>query len=688
LAENRLENRTLARFSSPPLVLAGALLALCLYAAFAHGAVAAGDEERLQLAITGVAVVSAVAWLWNGSLTLRAPRAGWAAVALLAAFAFWSGASLLWSVAPDQTWIECNRAITYVIVLGLAIALGSSHPQASRVVAEGFSVVVLLVTAYALGQKLLPGVRVGGVLDLDRTGTLPRLQDPLGYWNALGAFVAMGVAPVLMVVLDAGRRPHLRVAAATAIPAMLMTIGFTYSRGALLALATAAAVVVLGGASRLRTLMWLGMCVAAALPATVVALASAPLTVAGVGLADRERAGAELLVVLIASGLLLALAARRVIAAEARLTLSPARRRAIVRGLAATCCALALAGLLALALSSRGLDGSVSHAWRSFTATRATGVYDPRRLLSADSENRWVWWKEAAGAFSARPLQGWGAGSFGVTHLLYRRDTLSVQQPHSLPLQLLAETGVVGAALALGCLALLLATAARAVRRGGKRLAPAAPALLAAAVAYAVHSLYDWDWDIPALTITALLLLGTLVGSVATAGPQRTRLPRRGWRAAAAAAATACLAVFAVSAVIPRLAASEADQALLRASAPGRPALHSALDRALASSRLDPLSDAGLRAASTIALRENDAGLARRLLASALRRRPTDGQAWQQLTLVYLVLGDGPDALAAARRGLALDPRGAVAATVAQRAILALTPPEGSATAAPSAGGP
>jgi hypothetical protein len=32
-----------------PLVLAGALLALCLYAAFAHGAVAAGDEERLQL---------------------------------------------------------------------------------------------------------------------------------------------------------------------------------------------------------------------------------------------------------------------------------------------------------------------------------------------------------------------------------------------------------------------------------------------------------------------------------------------------------------------------------------------------------------------------------------------------------------------------------------------------------------
>jgi O-antigen ligase len=92
-------------------------------------------------------------------------------------------------------------------------------------------------------------------------------------------------------------------------------------------------------------------------------------------------------------------------------------------------------------------------------------VYDPAQLVSADSENRWGWWKEAAGAISARPVQGWGAGSFGVTHLLYRRDTLSVQQPHSVPLQFLAETGIVGAVLGLGCLTLLLTTAARAPSR-------------------------------------------------------------------------------------------------------------------------------------------------------------------------------------------------------------------------------
>jgi hypothetical protein len=173
---DRSENRSLGLVTAPA-VLAGALLAICLYAAFAHGAVAAGDEERLQLAVAGVAVVSTVGWLWTGALALRAPRAGWIALGLLAAFACWTGVTLLWSVAPDQTWIECNRAITYLIVLGLAICLGASHPRAPRLAADGSAVVAVLVAAYALGQKLLPGVRVAGVLNLDRTGSLPRLQD-------------------------------------------------------------------------------------------------------------------------------------------------------------------------------------------------------------------------------------------------------------------------------------------------------------------------------------------------------------------------------------------------------------------------------------------------------------------------------------------------------------------------------
>ena len=101
-----------------------------------------------------------------------------------------------------------------------------------------------------------------------------------------------------------------------------------------------------------------------------------------------------------------------------------------------------------------------------------------------------MWWKEAAGAIRDRPLGGWGAGSFGVVHLLYRRDALSVRQPHSVPLQWLAETGAVGALLAIGAFGLLLVSAVLATRRrasGSERLLTAA--LTAGAVAYAVHAL-------------------------------------------------------------------------------------------------------------------------------------------------------------------------------------------------------
>src|SRR5207245_1393079 len=142
-----------------------------------------------------------------------------------------------------------------------------------------------------------------------------------------------------------------------------------------------------------------------------------------------------------------------------------------------------------VAFSARGITGTASHAWTSFTTTRGTSVYDPHRLLSADSANRWVWWKEAAGAFSDRPIAGWGAGSFPVVHLLYRRDSLPVRQPHSVPLQWLAETGLVGTLLVLAAFGLLLAAGLRAVRAEVEpRRRLLAAALLGACVAYALHA--------------------------------------------------------------------------------------------------------------------------------------------------------------------------------------------------------
>jgi hypothetical protein len=117
--------------SRMPLLLAGALLLTCLYAAFAHGAVASSDEERVQLVLASIAAVTAAAWLWSGTLRLRAATIVWVAVALPAAFACWRGLTLLWSVAPDQTWTEA-RARAPHLRLGLGHSGGDDRSVVLR----------------------------------------------------------------------------------------------------------------------------------------------------------------------------------------------------------------------------------------------------------------------------------------------------------------------------------------------------------------------------------------------------------------------------------------------------------------------------------------------------------------------------------------------------------------------------
>jgi hypothetical protein len=313
-----------------------------------------------------------------------------------------------------------------------------------------------------------------------------------------------------------------------------------------------------------------------------------------------------------------------------------------------------------VSLSARGFTGTFSHAWHTFTSTKPTSNTNPNRLLSADSENRWVWWKEAARAFGDRPVGGWGAGSFGVVHLRYRRDTLTVQQPHSVPLQFLAETGVVGAVLAIGGFVLLAASAGgqrRRLRHGPERLLGAA--LFAGVVAYGVHSLYDWDWDIPAVTLPAFLFIGVLAGSRQRAtAPGVIPRPSATARVLALGSLVLWLCTFALSAALPSWAATKATSALVNASSTSPSAIQGAESSAKLASDLDPLSDAGLRVQATIAVRRRQLLRARVLMIQAVGREPSDVQAWAQLVDVYLLMGDQQRARVAAYRLIALDPRG------------------------------
>ena len=229
-----------------------------------------------------------------------------------------------------------------------------------------------------------------------------------------------------------------------------------------------------------------------------------------------------------------------------------------------------------------------------------------------------------------------------------------------------------------------------------------AAALLAGGVAYAVHACYDWDSDIPGVTLPAILFLGVLAGSAraraakdppaspsvpAAPGPGRTGRPGSAIRIVSLATLTLGLCSFAVSAALPSIAADKASAAEVAAGGSGA-ALASAQSSAALASRLDPLSDAGLRAEATIAQHRGEPQQARAYLLEAVRRQPTDEQAWASLAYVNVLLGDLPNATAAAQRVLALDPEGLLtggfAANVAQRANVLEAPPQESATATPT----
>jgi hypothetical protein len=678
-----------ARASSAATTVTGALVALVLYAAFSDGAAGLAAQARVQVASALIAAAAA-ALLWTGTLRFAASRRATIGLALLAAFAVWNAISLAWSIAPDQTWAEFNRALTYAIVLGVAIAAGASSPRSIELLARGFLLAVMAVALYGIGQKLLPGVHVSGLFNLDQPQSLPRLEAPLGYWNALALFLAMGIPIALAFAIDRSRSARVRRSSLLALELLMLTIGLTYSRGGVLALALGLAVGIALSSSRLRSLLWLAIAAFAALPPLLLALVDPDLTGVGVALHSRESGGLALALLLVGTLVALWFAGGRLLGLERRVQIGPARARRIGRLLLCGAAAVCAIGVLVVALSSRGLTGTVSHAWHSFTATpQGTSVYSPDRLFTVDSENRWVWWKEAAGAFSDRPLTGWGAGSFEVVQPLYSDAALPVKQPHNVPLQFLAETGLVGAALALGAFALLLAAGALAVRRAPPdgRLLPAA--LFAVAVMYSLHTLYDWDWDIPGVTLPALVCLGVLVGSSARRMPSPraaaahagAELPAgRGLKALTLVAVTVGLCAVALSGVLPSLAAGKASDALV-AAGDSSPAVRSAaMNEARLASKLDPLSDAGLLVEAEIALRDGDLRAARSDLLAAIKRDPEDVKPWQRLVFVEFKLRDYPATLAASRRLLELYPAVPYGLALVQQATVLLVPPSGSAT--------
>jgi hypothetical protein len=198
---------------------------------------------------------------------------------------------------------------------------------------------------------------------------------------------------------------------------------------------------------------------------------------------------------------------------------------------------LALVALAVVVVVS--LAAGAAHAqswWSTFTKPSASELPNsPNRLVELGSNFRWGWWTQAWDGWEANPIVGTGAGSFDVTNKRYRQSSLDETiEPHSLPVQFLSETGLVGVALFLGSIGWLIV---RGRRRPGPQLA-----LALALPAYFLHGAIDIDWDFISVSAPVFMIAGAL----AVRPSDRPKPQRFAVLTASGILAIACLSLIAV----------------------------------------------------------------------------------------------------------------------------------------------
>jgi O-antigen ligase len=333
---------------------------------------------------------------------------------------------------------------------------------------------------------------------------------------------------------------------------------------------------------------------------------------------------------------------------EERRPLTEPQRRLVGRVALGALGAGAIAAVVVLAVSAK------PQSWyHDFTRvpTNPAETVGAGRLTSFNSNSRWQWWKEAWRGFQKQPFHGTGAGTFELSHRLFRTNDVVVTEPHNVPLQFLSETGVVGFLLATGS---VLAAAIGVARRA--RESPAALAVAVGALAYVLHSVVDFDWDFVAVSGPFLLSVGVLLGS----GSVRTE---RRWAFAPVPAALALAVAYSLLAPWFALRASDSALAALEAGRPAQAIGHAKDARSLNPFSLEPLF---LEAGAAEQL--GDLPAARSLYVKAIELQPLNWRPWYELGSFEYDLQNYRAAVPTLRRAVELDRFGTLAPGLLQQA--------------------
>ena len=460
-----------------PAVAAACLLIGPAVLAFYSGGYYA--EPRLIAAIVVWVLVLALALIGPAPLPRTLPGA--LALGGLVLIAAWSALSLTWAPLAGPAIENVQRLVLYVGALTLAIGV-LRVPRAARAVEPALAAGAAVVIGYGLAGRLLPEI-----VHLSRSQSAGgRLEQPITYWNSEGALAAVGLVLCARLAGDRTRPRTVRALAAAAAAPLGAGVYLSYSRGAIAA--AAIGLIVLLAAAPTRAQLRSGATVLAAGVAAAACAAAFP-GVASLEGTHRTRDGAIVLAVL---ALIAAGAALVTARAGTRDEPLPAPHR--IKQIAAAVVALAAIGLVAGAVGERPSASELAAGAR------------PTRLTTVSS-NRYEYWRVGLRAFEREPITGVGSAGFRVFWLQERDITEAVKDVHSLELEMAAELGIVGL--------LAFAVMVGGVAAGARRALRADPVLAAGCIAalttWLVHASLDWDWELPAVSLPAVVLAGTLL---------------------------------------------------------------------------------------------------------------------------------------------------------------------------------
>jgi tetratricopeptide (TPR) repeat protein len=627
-------NRTTDRLVTPDwirLVPAGLTSAILILAIWFDGAF----DVRYWAPLGLLALAVLCTMLISGGLRLPRSPALRTALAAIWGFAAWCLLSALWADSANQALVGGLRTVLYAALATVA-ATSLSRPGDRRAIAYGLVGGVGLIAVVTLLD-----VRFDG----EDSFLAGRLNEPIGYRNASAAVLAFATWPLIGLAAQRGLNSLVRVASFAGTVLVLGLILTTQSRGVLIGLALGGLVSLAIGPDRLRR-FWIAA--AAVVPVAIASgtllepyhLFTDGLTVTAESIEDT---GNALLLMTLAA----ALAAIPAVVLDNGQRPAPGFDR-VARRIAAAGVALVVAvglvgGLVAIGNPIDYADEKIEE-FKDIDPDAPTGT---TRLGSVGGQ-RYDLWRIALDEWADNPIAGAGEGSYPFAYYEERRTDRNIADVHSLPMRVLAETGLIGALLFGAFLIAIGIRIARNASRGVLDDRRWIAAATAGATTIFAQTLTDWLWLLPGLMGIGFVALGLAAAEEEEPETEPRHVPRP------ARAGVAALLVVAICAtVLLYLSDLYVRKARFEAVAdPGQ-----SLEYARTAADLNPTAITPLFLQASALETQGDREAARAALDDALDKEPNNFVTLALLGDLEVRDGDPEAARAYYEEALALNPR-------------------------------